>query len=62
MVWLASIDSALIVLRFRMLMRGGQEPFGEPPRWGRDTGAYVLVIVGLVMIAAILAIIGVSLQ
>ena len=44
-----------------MLMRGGQEPFGEPPRWERDTGAYVLVIVGLVMIAAILAIIGVGL-
>ena len=45
-----------------MLMKGGQGPFGEPPRWGRDTGAYVLVIVGLVMIAAILTIIGVSLR
>lgn len=45
-----------------MLMRSGQDPSREPPRWGRDTNAYGLIIVGLVMVAAILAVIGISLQ
>ncbi len=45
-----------------MLKKGGQDPSREPPLWGGDTGVYVLVIVGLVMIAAILGIIGVSLR
>ena len=47
--------SAPIVLRFGMLMRNDREPPSDPPRRENDVTAWAFFIVGVAMLAAIVA-------